>query len=67
MYLVIQLSLDEVLADIPLDIEAIFVYLMLFLFLAFIWHGSLKKGHGSPSSGSNTDVGAGSGGAAGTM
>jgi len=46
----LELTLREVLAGVPVDAGAIVAYVILGLFVGFIWHGSRKK----PASGNAT-------------
>ncbi len=38
--ILLELTLEEVLTDIPHDFAALIVYLLLGLFVGFIWYGS---------------------------
>lgn len=48
-FILLQLTLQEILGDIPHDASALTVYLMLVLFIAFIWYGSRSKSSGPQS------------------
>ncbi|CAN5824906.1 hypothetical protein BH23GEM3_BH23GEM3_18920 [soil metagenome] len=48
-FILLQLTLREILADIPHGAPALIVYLMLVLFIGFIWYGSRSKPAGPPS------------------
>ncbi len=39
----LELTLEEIITDIPHDFAALVVYLMLALFVGFIWYGSRPK------------------------
>lgn len=51
--ILLDLSLGEVLSDIPHDTGAIVVYVLLLLFVALTWSGSRKRkaGGGRPQAG----------------
>lgn len=44
-----RLTLRDILADIPRDLEAILVYLMFAAFIVFIWWGSRERPPGGGS------------------
>lgn len=48
-FILLKLTLREILADIPHGASALIVYLMLVLFIGFIWYGSRSKPVGPPS------------------
>lgn len=49
--LLLQLSLQDILADIPRDAGAVLVYVLLAAFLAAIWLGSRKRPEDPPAGG----------------
>ena len=47
MIMLMDLSLRDILTDIPHDTSSILVYLMIVLFIGFIWYGNKKRGNAS--------------------
>jgi hypothetical protein len=48
--ILLELTLAEVIGDLPHDAGAILVYVLLALFIGSIWHGSRRKSAGASAS-----------------
>ena len=53
-FILLELTLQEVLADVPQDPAAVLTYAMLVLFVAFVWAGS-RGGSGNRSAAGGGD------------
>ena len=54
--ILLKLSLQDVLADIPRDPEAMVTYSVLLIFVGFIWVGNRQTGRGSGADVRQSDV-----------